>query len=159
VNHATIRLAPIQKSGVVPLPQARAFEIFTGRMSDWWFPGQGIGPTPFKAIVLEPQVGGRWFERAEDSVETLWGDVLEWSPPSKILLAWRIGPDWKFNPELETLLEIRFERIDDASTKVILEHRELGRLGDGAQQMAESMTGGWEALLQRFVDLAHQLGK
>lgn len=159
MQHATIQIAPIHKSAVAPLGRSLAFDTFTGRMSDWWFPGQGIGPTPFKAIIVEPHAGGRWFEQAEDGTETRWGDVLEWDPPARILLAWRIKPDWKFDPELETLVEIRFEEIDETSTRVTLEHRELARLGEGAQQMAESMAGGWEALLQRFVDLAHQLDK
>ena len=159
MQHATIQIAPIHKSAVAPLGRTQAFDVFTGRMGEWWFPGQGIGPTPFKAIILEPRVGGRWFERAEDGTETLWGDVLEWDPPARILLAWRIKPDWKFDPELETLVEISFEELDETSTRVTLEHRELARLGEGARQMAESMAGGWEALLQRFVDLTHFLEK
>jgi hypothetical protein len=58
--------APIRKSTIVNAPRDRAFDLFTGRMTEWWFPGKGIGQNPFKEITLEPRRGGRWFERAED---------------------------------------------------------------------------------------------
>lgn len=155
----TIKPAPIRKEANAPLPQARAFEVFTQHIGRWWFPGQGIGPSPFKDIIIEPRVGGRWFERAADGLETDWGDVLAWEPPGRVVLAWRIGPDWKFAPAISTELEIRFEAVDATSTRVSLEHRELDGLGPDGRAMAEAMDGGWGALLGRFVEFAGSEGE
>lgn len=150
----TIKVAPICKVADVPLSQERAFELFTTRMSEWWFHGQGIGAKPYVAIGIEPRTGGRWFERAADGVETQWGDVLEWEPPTRILLAWRIASSWRFDPDLETHLEIKFEALEPRLTRVSLEHRNLDRLGEAGRGMAQAMNSGWGALLQRFVELA-----
>jgi uncharacterized protein YndB with AHSA1/START domain len=146
--------APIRKSTIVNAPRDRAFDLFTGRMTEWWFPGKGIGQNPFKEITLEPRRGGRWFERAEDGAETNWGEVLLWDRPGRVVLAWRINASWKFDPDLETVLEITFEEISPGATRVSLEHRNLERLGEAGRRSVENMDGGWAALLKRFADLA-----
>jgi uncharacterized protein YndB with AHSA1/START domain len=135
-----------------------AFDLFTTRMAEWWFSGQGIGPTPFKEIVLEPRPGGRWFERGEDGQETQWGDVLEWEPPRRVLLAWRIDANWKFDPGLETHLEITFSEVSPNTTQVLLEHRNLDRLGEAGRKTAKAMDGGWGKLLERFAAVTEREG-
>jgi uncharacterized protein YndB with AHSA1/START domain len=153
-----ITVAPIIQRVVVNVPREKAFDLFTSKMTDWWFVGRGIGPNPFKEIVIEPRRGGRWFERAEDGAETNWGEVLQWDRPSRILLAWRIDASWKFDPELETLLEIKFDAVDPNSTQILLEHRNLDRLGESARETIEGMDSGWASLLKRFADLAARVG-
>jgi uncharacterized protein YndB with AHSA1/START domain len=152
----TITVAPIRQDVLVNLGHDRAFELFTSRMTEWWFTGEGVGPSPFKQLVLEPRQGGRWFEVAENGVETHWGEVLAWEPPGRLLLAWRIDGDWKFNPGVETTLEITFEEIDAGSTRVRLEHRDLERLGKSGRKAIETMRTGWGKLLGRFADLVHR---
>jgi uncharacterized protein YndB with AHSA1/START domain len=149
----TITVAPIQQSVVVTVSRERAFDLFAGRMTEWWKIGDGIGPSPFKQLVLEPRQGGRWFEVAEDGTETNWGEVLAWDRPARLLLAWRIDANWTFDPKLETTLEITFEAIDPGSTRVRLEHRDLERLGESGRKTAETMREGWGKLLRRFADL------
>jgi uncharacterized protein YndB with AHSA1/START domain len=156
VTAKTIVPAPIRKEIVVRASQAKTFELFTSRMGQWWFHGNGIGASPFKEIVLQPRKGGRWFERAQDGTETNWGDVLEWEPPARVLLAWRIDGTWKFDPRLETALEISFEDIGRGMTRVRLEHRDLGRLGEAGLKTVEAMDGGWGKLLERFGSLVER---
>jgi uncharacterized protein YndB with AHSA1/START domain len=155
MNAKTIDLAPIRQSTIVSTSREKAFDLFTGRMSEWWF-GQGIGPTPFEQIVLEGRRGGRWFERAPDGTETDWGEVVAWERPARLLLAWRINGEWKFDPELETALEITFQEIDANSTRLVLEHRDLGRLGESGRKTAEAMNSGWASLLERFAALVRR---
>jgi uncharacterized protein YndB with AHSA1/START domain len=156
VTTKSIVPAPIRKEIVVPASQAKTFELFTSRMTQWWFPGNGIGASPFKDIVLQPRKGGRWFERAEDGTETNWGDVLEWEPPVRILLAWRIDGTWKFDPRFDTTLEISFEDAGMGMTRVRLEHRDLDRFGEAGLKTVEAMDGGWGKLLERFGSLVER---
>jgi uncharacterized protein YndB with AHSA1/START domain len=151
-----ITVSPINQSVVVNVGRDRAFDLFTSRMTEWWFTGEGIGPSPFKQLVLEPRQGGRWFEVAEDGVETSWGEVLEWDRPARLLLAWQIDGSWKFNSEVKTSLEISFQAIDAGSTRVRLEHRDLERLGKSGRKTVETMREGWGKLLGRFADLVHR---
>ena len=147
-------IPPIRQEVVVGVSREKAFDVFTSRMAEWWIEGHHIGPSQFKQLILEPRRGGRWFERAEDGLETNWGEVLVWDRPARLLLAWRISAEWKFDPDLETTLEIHFEAIDSRSTRLRFEHRDLERLGEGGRATAESMRGGWGELLQRFAQLA-----
>lgn len=148
-------IAPIERTVTVKAPPSRAFEAFTTDMVRWWPKAHNIAAKPFAAIVLEPRPGGRWFERAEDGAETNWGKVLAWEPPGRLLLAWQIGGDWKFDSDLVTEVELTFAGTEDGATKVTLTHRNLERFGDSAQKMADQLGGGWGGLLQGFADFAH----
>ena len=120
----TITPAPIQRSVQIKVSPARAFEIFTAGASRWWLKTHSISATksPIKDVVIEPRAGGRWFERGEDGSECDWGKVLAWEPPSRLLLAWQINADFKYDPSLLTEVEIRFTPAA-SGTLVELEHR------------------------------------
>ncbi len=64
-------VAPVRHSVRVPVEPARAFRAFTSAMQQWWDPAISANPSksPIAAIVLEPKVGGRWFERGVDGSE------------------------------------------------------------------------------------------
>jgi uncharacterized protein YndB with AHSA1/START domain len=134
---------------------ARAFEIFTAGASRWWLKNFSISLTksPIKNIVMEPRAGGRWFERGEDGSECSWGKVLAWEPPSRLLLAWQINHEFKYDPALLTEVEIRFTP-EGSGTLVELEHRHLERMGTGGTALAERFTQGWGALIGSFAQHA-----
>ena len=62
----TIAVAPVRKSINVAAAPDRAFHVFTEGMSRWWIKSHSINKSPIKEIVIEPRVGGRWYERGED---------------------------------------------------------------------------------------------
>lgn len=105
---ATISPSPVRRSVTVKASPARAFEVFTSGFSSWWPKTHSIGTVPLKTAIIEPRAGGRWYETGEDGSECPWGDVIAWEPPQRIVLAWRIGTDWKFDPDLLTEVEVRF---------------------------------------------------
>src|SRR3954471_13219536 len=90
------------RSITVPLSQAKAFDLFTSRMTEFWPPEHSIGASPFVEVVLERRAGGRWYERAADGTETDWGRVGAWEPTSRVVLLWQLTAEWKFDPGFET---------------------------------------------------------
>jgi Activator of Hsp90 ATPase homolog 1-like protein len=146
----------VVRSITVPLAQAKAFDLFTGRMTEYWPPEHSIGASPFEAVVVEPHVGGRWFERSADGNECDWGRVAAWVPPSRVVLLWQITAEWKFDPGFETEVEVRFAEADPGHTRIELCHRNLERYGDRAEQMRAifDSPGGWTGTLNRLVHLA-----
>jgi Activator of Hsp90 ATPase homolog 1-like protein len=108
---------------------------------------------------MEPREGGRWFERGIDGVECEIGKVLIWDPPSRVVLNWQLGADFTFDPALSTEVEVLFVAEGENATRVELEHRDLGRLGDRAEAFRQQIDspGGWEGLLQLFSQTASQM--
>lgn len=145
---------PVRKAIRVQATPARAFEVFTAGMSRWWMPTHSISPTktPIAEVVIEPRVGGRWYERGTDGSECDWGRVLLWDPPTRLVLAWQIDAQWKFDPTLLTEVEVRFDAQASGTTDVTLEHRQLERLGDAAAGVRAKFAspGGWSGLLERY---------
>jgi len=154
-----IKPAPVRKSVVVAAAPPRAFDVFTRQFDAWWPRTHSIGDSPLKRAVIEPKAGGRWFGLLEDGTEADWGDVLVWSPPDRVLLAWRIGPDWKYSPDLLTEVEVTFHP-EGGGTRVDLEHRLLERMGEGAEGARASFDseGGWSGLLKLYAEVADRGG-
>jgi uncharacterized protein YndB with AHSA1/START domain len=147
----------VRQSVVVPIPQERAFEVFTARLADWWpLESHVIGRKPVVAAVIEPREGGRWFERSDDGSESDWGRVLVWEPPGRVVLSWEISADWQADTSIDTEVEVRFTPEDDRSTRVDLEHRGLDSFGERAPEMRDTFEsgGGWPLLLGRFAAAA-----
>jgi uncharacterized protein YndB with AHSA1/START domain len=136
---------------VAAAPQ-RAFDVFTSRMTEWWpLASHHIGKSQPKEAVVEPRVGGRWFERGADGAECDWGRVLAWEPPGRLVLSWEITCDWRHDAAIQTEVEVRFTQ-EGEGTRVDLEHRLLERYGDKALEMKGifESEGGWTGLLQKF---------
>jgi uncharacterized protein YndB with AHSA1/START domain len=148
----TITPAPVRKSIEVEAPPALAFEVFTNRIGLWWPKSHHIGAADPDTFGIEPRAGGRWFERGVDGSECEIGKVLVWEPPTRLVLAWQIGADWKFDPALITEVEVRFIAQGADATRVELEHRDLERLGDRADAMRAMVDSpnGWGMLLDLF---------
>ena len=146
--------APVRRSIVVEATAARAFEIFTSQFGRWWPASHQIGSSPMKNAVIEPRTGGRWYEVGDDGTECQWGDVLAWEPPFRIVLAWRIRADWRFDPDLLTEVEVRFTPVEERKTRVELEHRLLENMGDGAAAGRATFDSerGWGAILDGFAE-------
>lgn len=143
----------VRKSIVVNAPQEHVFRTFTERIDTWWPRAHHIGGKEPYTAILEPKVGGRWFERAHDGAECNWGRVLAWEPHERVLLAWEINAEWKYEPGLGTEVEVRFTAESRERTRVVLEHRKLERFGDKAQMM-RAMLDGENAWMSHLTALA-----
>lgn len=144
-------IEPIRKQIVVDATPERAFQVFTEQHSTWWpLETHHVCDTPAEIAIIEPRVGGRWFERTVDGKEGLWGRVLVWEPPHRLVLTWEIDGDWKHDDKLLTEVELRFVEISPTQTRVELEHRLLENYGDNAHFMRAPMDGGWSSFLDLY---------
>jgi uncharacterized protein YndB with AHSA1/START domain len=104
--------------------------------------------------VIEPFAGGRWFERDAEGGETSWGRVLAFEPPERLLLAWQLNSQFRYDPAFETEVELTFTPSDGGGSRVTLEHRNLERFGADAEKVAGQVSTGWPRFVGFFVDFA-----
>jgi hypothetical protein len=145
-------IQPVRKQVTVSASVQTAFEVFTGRMASWWNPAHHIAETPYVDLVVEPRNRGRWFERDADGAECVWGEVLVWAPPDRVVLGWHLDSEWEYDPDLVTEVEMRFVAEAPDVTRVELEHRDLERFGAAAPEIRDSLDSpnGWGGLLHLF---------
>ena len=153
---STNALTAIKKTVVVNVNQQRAFDVFTTGIDSWWPRSHHIGDSPLDESIIEPKEGGRWYGRSVDGSESPAGRVLVWEPPNRLVLAWQITGEWRYDPDFVTEVEVNFIAEDGKRTRVELEHRNLDRFGKHETQMRETFTsdGGWTGLMQMFAAAA-----
>jgi uncharacterized protein YndB with AHSA1/START domain len=82
--------------------------------------------------------------------------VLAWEPPGRVLLAWQINANWKYDPDLITEVEVTFTPVGGGATRVDLEHRNLERFGDKIESVRAAIDseGGWSGILRTYAEVA-----
>ena len=87
----------VRKTINVDAAQELAWRVFTEKMGTWWpLAYYKIGKATAVDAVIEPHVGGRWYERGDDGSMCQCGSVLAWEPPSRLVLSWDINADWQY---------------------------------------------------------------
>ena len=149
----------VRKSVLVRATVERAFSVFVEQMETWWPATHHMAKDAFELIVVEPRVGGRWYERDANGVEGDWGTVLLWDPPHLVRLSWHVAPsesseEWKYDPDPQRASEvqIRFVQAANGMTLVELEHSKLERHGGNTQLLRTVFDGpgAWEGMLALF---------
>ncbi|MBF6194023.1 SRPBCC family protein [Nocardia implantans] len=158
----TTTLPTLQGKASVAMPIEKAFAFFTQSFGSWWPAAYHIGQTEMADAILEPGVGGRWYERGVDGTECDWGRVLTWEPPQRLVVTWQINGHWQYDPDPDhaSEIEIRFTAEGPNHTNVELEHRHLDRLVEGKaiRDTIAEQGGGWGTLLELFAKTAEAQG-
>jgi len=146
----------VRKELTIHASQKQAFQTFTKELDLWWPRSHHIGKVEMKQAVLETKEGGRWYEIGVDGSECNWGKVLIWNPPRKLVLAWQITAEWQYDPNFLTEVEANFIEQGPNLTHFTLEHRNIDRFGEKAQQIwgAFDSDGGWTGIIREFAKVA-----
>ncbi len=149
--------ATVQKQIVVEAPLERAFSVFTEEFDSIKPRDHNLMAVDIAETVFEPREGGRIYDRGVDGSECQWARVLAYEPPNRVVFSWDINPQWQLESDLEKTseVEVRFIAETPERTRVELEHRNLGRHGEGWEGMREGVgsEGGWPLYLERFAQL------
>lgn len=148
----------VRRAITVAAPQRRAFEVFTAQFGRWWPKEYRIGEAEMADFVLEPRVGGRWYEVGVDGAECDTGRVTAFEPPDRLTLAWHLDANWQYDPDPAhaSEVEVRFIAQGSTRTRIELEHRRFERHGADAAAVHEGVSGpdGWSYGLELFARYA-----
>jgi len=139
----------VRKTVSVDCAVEEAFRVFTADALSWWPVESHSIHQSVSEIVFEPHVGGEVYEVSEAGERGHWATVLQWDPPSRLVLAWNI---LEREGDL-TELEVRFVP-ENGQTRVELEHRGWENVELDAQTKRGDYEAGWGYVLGKYVDRA-----
>ncbi|UWP88261.1 SRPBCC domain-containing protein [Aliiroseovarius crassostreae] len=136
-------LPPIIKTVRSPLPREELFEFFTLGLGNWWpvathSVSANMGGLP-QEVHFETREGGRIYEVLPKGDEALWGRVLHWDAPSRVVFSWHPGRD----PGQATRVQLRFVQLA-TQTEIELIHDGWEALGDEASTQHAGYDPGWD---------------
>jgi uncharacterized protein YndB with AHSA1/START domain len=146
----------VRRTITVAVSQQHAFEVFSTQFGAWWPKEYSISEAGMADFVLEPKVGGRWYEVGADGQECDTGSVTAFEPPDRLTLAWHLNERFQYDPDPAhaSEVEVRFIAEDPTHTRVELEHRGFERHGAGAQGVHDGVDQGWSYCLELFAKQA-----
>ena len=118
--------APIVRTIEVAVPPARAFELFTARMSDWWpLSTHSVFGAEAESLRLAREVGGEIVEHRRSGETSVWGTVVAWEDGVEVGFTWHPGADSRH----ATQVHVRFEPVPVGT--------HVGVVHDGWEQRAD----------------------
>ena len=136
-------LAPVVKTINVRRSVADAFELFTTGMAGWWpLAKHSLGQANAKTCGIEGRVGGELWEETHDGSRHVWGTVLAWEPPGRLVFTWHPGRE----EALAQQVELSFV-ADGEGTRVELVHTGWEVLGPAAAETRAGYDTGWDFVL------------
>jgi uncharacterized protein YndB with AHSA1/START domain len=104
---------------------------------------------------MEPWVGGRFYERGADGAEVVKGTIIEWAPPGRVAVTWRVGPGWRPAPDDEnaSVIVIEFKPAGPDSTEVVFTYTHLERHGEMAPMLRAAIANpGPDSAVERYAE-------
>ena len=133
---------PVVRAVQVRRTPADAFRLFTEDIGVWW-PMETH--SVFGATARVAIEGQEIVEHSAAGERSVWAEIVESDPPSRLVLRWHPGTD----PAASTTIEVAFA-ADQDGTRVELTHSGWEVLGERAHEARRSYDEGWLPVLERF---------
>jgi hypothetical protein len=134
---------PVRHQVQVSAGPAAAFEVFAGRIGQWWPLGDHGVYGPGGSVGF---VDGKIVESSPGGDKSVWGTVTRWEPGAAVAFTWHPGGA----PQRATQVEVTFQQAATGSV-VTLEHEGWDVLSDPAKAREEYDLG-WPGVLERYRD-------
>ena len=142
----------VEKSVTVSVPVERAFEVFTAEIGTWWpLRTHAVDTERSETVVMEGRVGGRLFERTPTGEEHVWGTLVAWEPPNRIVYSWHPGRGEETAQEVEITFSPEGE-----GTRVDIRHYGWEKLGDRLEETVASYNEGWDKVIAVYARAAER---
>ena len=142
----------VEKSVTVSVPVERAFEVFTAEIGTWRpLRTHAVDTERSETVVMEGRVGGRLFERTPTGEEHVWGTLVAWEPPNRIVYSWHPGRGEETAQEVEITFGPEGE-----GTRVDIRHYGWERLGDRLEETIASYNEGWDKVIAVYARAAER---
>jgi hypothetical protein len=127
----------------------QAFQVYTGRIGDWWDPRYTANAEALEAVTIEPRPGGRVFATHSDIGVDDWGEVTVWDPGRRLVHTFTLAQD----PAHASEVAVEFLPAGDGCT-IRFAH---GGWNEGNAAVREKF-GDSGLLLDRFAALSERPG-
>ena len=142
----------VEKSVTVSVPVERAFEVFTAEIGTWWpLRTHAVDTERSETVVMEGRVGGRLYERTPSGEEHVWGTLVDWEPPNRIVYSWHPGRGEETAQEVEITFSPEAE-----GTRVDIRHYGWEKLGDRLEETIASYNEGWDKVIAVYARAAER---
>ncbi len=142
----------VEKSVTVSVPVERAFEVFTAEIGTWWpLRTHAVDTERSETVVMEGRVGGRLYERTPSGEEHVWGTLVAWEPPNRIVYSWHPGRGEETAQEVEITFSPEGE-----GTRVDIRHYGWEKLGDRLEETIASYNEGWDKVIAVYARAAER---
>lgn len=130
----------IKQEIIVQAPVDKVFSALTKDTSFWWGAPYLIGDAP-KKLIVEPKLGGMFYEDWGDDAGAIWGTVTQWKKNEVFEFTGKCGMGGAVHGVICFTLESK-----GSSTFLKLEHDAIGHVTEKTQS---GYTAGWNDLLEK----------
>ena len=135
----------VESSITVNAAPERVWKAWVEEMNRWWTKPYYNDHALVTGLVMEPRLGGRYFEQwGAEGEGYLIGTIIEWLPPQRLGYTWS-ERGWG---GVNTVVRLEFSPTEGGSTLLRCTHEGFERLPDGAKTQ-RGYQEGWEDLIRK----------